>query len=480
MTQNPPSAAFLDDLRALLGPSGWRDGADAAPYLVEPRGRWRGHAALVARPADTGAVAEVVRRCAAARVGVIPYGGGTGLVGGQVMERGPAPIVLSLERMNAIRRIDPAEGAMIVEAGAILAQVRAAAEGADRLFPLALASEGSARIGGLLATNAGGVNVLRYGNARDLTLGVEAVLADGSVLHGLKTLRKDNTGYDLRHLLIGSEGTLGVITAAALKLHPRPRETATAFCATPSPQAACDLLPRLRDRLGETISAFELLSAQGMAFLAEHLPEVPRPPVQGAWFVLVEVGAGRESGVAAALEAGLAEGFEAGLVTDAALAQSQAQAQAFWRIREDTPEANRRVGAVASHDVSLPLAALPRFIETAAAAVARIDPGLRINCFGHIGDGNLHFNLSRPLAMADEEFRALEPAINRLVFDRVEALGGSISAEHGIGQLRVAELAARGDPVKLELLYRIKQALDPDGLLNPGKLIELRGRVAAE
>ena len=471
MTLNPPSAAFLDDLRALLGPSGWRDGADAAPYLVEPRGRWRGHAALVARPADTGAVAEVVRRCAAARVGVIPYGGGTGLVGGQVMERGPAPIVLSLERMNAIRRIDPAEGAMIVEAGAILAQVRAAAEGADRLFPLALASEGSARIGGLLATNAGGVNVLRYGNARDLTLGVEAVLADGSVLHGLKTLRKDNTGYDLRHLLIGSEGTLGVITAAALKLFPRPRETATAFCATPSPQAACDLLPRLRDRLGETISAFELLSAQGMAFLAEHLPEVPRPPVQGAWFVLVEVGAGRESGVAAALEAGLAEGFEAGLVTDAALAQSQAQAQAFWRIREDTPEANRRVGAVASHDVSLPLAALPRFIETAAAAVARIDPGLRINCFGHIGDGNLHYNIFPPQGVARDACDALRPQVVRAVHDLVDQYGGSVSAEHGIGRFKTGDLARYGDPAKLKAMAAIKAALDPLGILNPGAMI---------
>jgi len=464
---NAADDAFEACLRGILPPAAFRD---PAPYLTEPRGRWQGRGVVVA-PGSVDEVAAVVRACAQARVGVVPYGGGTGLVGGQLMTEGPVPVILSLERMARIRAVYPGEDVLVAESGVVLATVQAAARAHGRLFPLSLASEGSARIGGLLATNAGGVNVLRYGNARDLTLGVEAVLADGSVLHGLKTLRKDNTGYDLRHLLIGSEGTLGVITAAALKLFPRPRETATAFCATPSPQAACDLLPRLRDRLGETISAFELLSAQGMAFLAEHLPEVPRPPVQGAWFVLVEVGAGRESGVAAALEAGLAEGFEAGLVTDAALAQSQAQAQAFWRIREDTPEANRRVGAVASHDVSLPLAALPRFIETAAAAVAALDPGLRINCFGHIGDGNLHYNIFPPQGVARDACDALRPQVVRAVHDLVDQYGGSVSAEHGIGRFKTGDLARYGDPAKLKAMAAIKAALDPLGILNPGAMI---------
>jgi FAD/FMN-containing dehydrogenase len=465
-----PDAAFLDGLRAMLGPQGWRAGEDAAPYLVEPRGRLKGRAALVVRPGSTDEVAEVVRRCARERVAVVPYGGGTGLVGGQVATEGPSPVVLSVERMNRVRRAEPEEDALIVEAGATLAETRAAAERIDRQFPLSLASEGSCRIGGLLATNAGGVNVLRYGNARDLTLGIEAVLPDGSVLHGLKTLRKDNTGYDLRHLLIGSEGTLGVITAAALRLFPRPRETATAFCAVPDPAAAGGLLRALRDRLAGAISAFELMSGVGMAFLADTLPDCPRPPVAGRWFALVEAEGGRGSGVAEALEAGLAEAMERGLVSDAAIAQSQAQTAAFWRIREDTPEANRRVGAVASHDVSVPLAAIPTFIARADAAIAAIDPALRINCFGHMGDGNLHYNVFPPPGVGREACEGLRGRVVRAVHELADAMGGSVSAEHGVGRIKVDDMRRFGDPAKLAAMAAIRRALDPAGVMNPGAL----------
>lgn len=469
MSLAEPGPDLLDRLRVLLGPQGWRAGSDAAAFLEEPRGLWRGRAALVARPASTDEVAAVVRDCAAARVAIVPWSGGTGLVGGQVAPEGPTPVVLSLDRMAAIRSVDLTEGALIAEAGVTLAAVRAAAEGAGRLFPLSLASEGSARVGGLLAANAGGVAVLRYGNARDLTLGIEAVLPDGSVLRGPSTLRKDNAGYDLRHLLIGSEGTLGVITAAALRLFPRPREIATAFCAVPDPAAAGALLNALRDRLGDTVTAFELLSAQGMDFLASHVPEAPRPPVAGRWFVLVEV-SGSE-GTQDGLEAALAGGLEAGLATDAALAVSGAQRAAFWRIRELTPEANRRVGALASHDVSLPLARIARFIAEGEATVAAIHPALRINCFGHLGDGNLHYNVFPPAGVAKADIASLRAPVMRAVHDLVHAHGGSVAAEHGIGRLKTGDLERYGDPAKLASMRAIKAALDPAGIMNPGAVL---------
>jgi FAD/FMN-containing dehydrogenase len=468
MALREPTPDLLDRLRARLGPKGWRDPADAAAWLDEPRGRLTGRAALIARPGSTEEVAAVVRACAEARVALVPRSGGTGLVGGQVAPEGPTPVVLALDRMAAIRSVDPAEGALVAEAGVTLAAVRAAAAAADRLFPLSLASEGSARVGGVLAANAGGVHVLRYGNARDLTLGVEAVLPDGSVLHGLKTLRKDNAGWDLRHLLVGSEGTLGVVTAAALRLHPRPREAATAFCAVPDPAAASALLAALRDRLGETISAFELLSAQGMAFLAAHVPEAPAPPVAGRWFALVEAEGGRGSGVGPALEAGLAEAWEAGLLTDAAVAASEAQRAAFWRIRELTPEGNRRVGALASHDVSVPLARLPRFVDEGFAVVAAVHPGLRVNCFGHLGDGNLHYNVFPPEGVPRAAVDPLRAAVTRAVHDLVDAHGGSVAAEHGVGRIKADDLARYADPARLRAMRAIKAALDPAGIMNPG------------
>lgn len=469
MSPNLPDPAFLQSLRALLGPAGVREPAEAAAYLVEPRGRLRGRAALVVRPADVAQVAEVVRRCAAARVGIVPWAGGTGLVGGQVATDGPPPVVLSVERLNRIRRVSPEDEAMVVEAGVILQDAQAAAEAADRLFPLSLASQGSARIGGLLATNAGGVNVLRYGNARDLTLGVEAVLPDGSVMSGLRALRKDNAGYDLRHLLIGSEGTLGVITAATLRLFARPRHVATAFCAVASPAAAGALLRRLRDAMGEAVSAFELIAGQGLDFLAAHHPETPRPPLIAPWCALVEVGAGRP--VEDALADALADAMEAGEATDAAIAQNAAQAQAFWRVREDIPLANARVGAVASHDVSVPLSAVAAFIAAADAAVAAVEPRLRINCFGHMGDGNLHYNLFPPEGAKASDFAAVREAAIRAVHDTADRFGGSISAEHGVGRAKAAELLRYGDPGKLAAMRAIKAALDPAGIMNPGAVV---------
>jgi FAD/FMN-containing dehydrogenase len=466
-----PGADLLAALEAALGPGGVI--APEARYLEEPRGRFAGMAAAVLRPRDTAGVATAVRLCAEARVGIVPYGGGTGLVGGQVRGEGPRPLVLALERLDRVRAVAPADAVMTVEAGVVLAAAQEAAAAAGRLFPLSLASEGTARIGGLLATNAGGIGVLRFGNARDLCLGVEAVLADGSVLHGLSSLRKDNTGYDLKDLLIGSEGTLGIITAASLRLFPRPAEVAAAWLAVPSAEAALRLLERVREALGEAVSAFELMHAQGLAFLAETMPEVGQPlAVTPEWSVLVEAGAGPGARVGERLEAALAAAWEAGEATDALVAQNEAQRAAFWRVRETIPEANRAIGAVASHDISVPPGRIGAFVERAGGAVAAIDPGLRVNCFGHLGDGNLHYNVFPAPGRQREEYAATRGAVSEAVHDLVHALGGSISAEHGIGRLKVAELARYGDPAKLAAMRAIKRALDPSGILNPGAVLD--------
>jgi len=403
----------------------------------------------------------------------VPYAGGTGLVGGQVSGDGPAPVILSLERMDRIRQVSAPDNALVAEAGVILADVQAAAAEANRLFPLSLAAEGSCRIGGNLATNAGGVQVLRYGNARDLVLGVEAVLPDGSVHHGLRLLRKDNTGYDLRHLLIGSEGTLGVITAAALKLFPRPAETLTAMLAVPGPAAALDLLNRLRDRLGDGISAFELMSGQGIAFLRAAYPD-RRDPLSGdpPWRVLMEIGAPPETNLVERTEAALADAMEAGLATDGIVAASEAQAAELWWIRETIPEANRHVGAVASHDISVPLARLAEFIEAGDAALAEIDPELRINCFGHVGDGNLHYNVFPPEGRTRADCEPLRPRVTEAVHGLASRVGGSLSAEHGVGRAKRADLARWGDPAKLAAMRAIKAALDPAGIMNPGAVLD--------
>ena len=469
MSLNPVTPAFIADLQAVLPESAIRE--TAPHYLEEPRGRWQGQAGVVVAPQDTAQVSAVIRAAAAARVPVVPYGGGTGLVGGQIAPDGPAPVLLSLERMRAVRAIHARENLMLVEAGAILSDVHDAAARSGRLFPLSIAAKGSARIGGLLATNAGGVNVLRYGNARELCLGLEAVLPDGQIWHGLKRLRKDNTGYDLRDLLIGSEGTLGVITAATLRLAPRPAGEGTALMVVDSPAAALALLSMARDHMGEGVSAFELMHRAGLEFLAETLPDIRQPFADPPeWFVLIDVGLARGLDPATALETLFAQAFEAGLVSDGMIASSEAQRHDFWEVREQIPEANRRIGSVSSHDISLPLGAIPDFIARAPDVIARIG-AFRINCFGHLGDGNLHYNVFPMPGRSRHDHMNERAAIKQAVHDLVDEMGGSVSAEHGIGRLKVADLERYGDPAKLSAMRAIKTALDPLGIMNPGAVL---------
>ena len=460
---NPADPDFLATLpQDLLRPATPGD-------LEEPRGRWTGQGAAVASPRSVAEVAQILRACHAARVGVVPRAGGTGLVGGQIQPQGAAPLILSLERMTALRGLWPDEGVAEVEAGMVLADLHQAVEAVGRQFPLTLASQGSARIGGLLATNAGGVNVLRYGNARDLVLGIEAVLADGTVIRDLKRLRKDNTGYDLRHLLIGSEGTLGVITAASLRLVPRPGVEGAALLTVPGPEAALRLLALAEARLPGMVSAFELIHRQGLDFMAETLPQIRQPfATPPEWMVLIDLGLPVGMDAAAAL-ADLSEAA-GDLVTDGIIAQSGAQRAAFWALREAIPLANRKIGAVSSHDIALPGQAIPGFITDATAALSRIDR-FRINCFGHLGDGNLHFNVFPAPGRSRADHEAQREAVKTCVHDLVHRLGGSVSAEHGIGRLKVADLAHYGDPGKLAAMRTIKAALDPAGILNPGAVL---------
>jgi FAD/FMN-containing dehydrogenase len=466
---NPCDTAFVSGLAGLLP-----EGALGHPeprHLEEPRGRWQGQAGALARPRTVDEVVVIVRACAAGRVGIVPWSGGTGLVGGQIMVSGPVPLLLSLERMTRLRGVWPEENAMVVEAGMILADVQAEAAKVGRLFPLSLASQGSCRIGGNLAANAGGTAVLRYGNARDLCLGLEAVLPDGTVFNGLTRLRKDNAGYDLRHLLIGSEGTLGVITAASLKLFPEPAARVVALLVVPSPAAALDLLALCGERAAGLVSAFELIHRTGFDFLAETGFDLRAPfdPVPD-WVVLLELelptGLEPEETMAGLYEAGAG----AGLVTDGVIATSEAQAAQLWDLRETIPLANRRVGAVSSHDISLPLSAIPGFVEAAPAAIAVLGD-FRVNCFGHLGDGNLHWNVFPARGHQKAEYDEVRDRVKTLVHDLVQSLGGSVAAEHGVGRLKVADLARYGDPGKLAAMRAIKAALDPAGIMNPGAVL---------
>ncbi len=468
---NPADPAFLDRLAQVLPPGALR--APEPRHREEPRGRWRTAAAAVALPASTAEVGAIVAACAAARVGLVPWGGGTGLVGGQIAPGDRPMLLLSLERMRAVRSVDPADRTMTVEAGVTLAEAQAAAEAAGRLFPLSIASQGTATVGGALATNAGGVNVLRWGNARDLCLGVEAVMADGTVWNGLKRLRKDNAGYDLRDLLIGSEGTLAVITAAVLRLHPRPAATGSALFALRDPAAALDLLALADEVAGGCVSAFELMHRTGFDFIAATIPDL-RPPLapMPAWSALVELGlpAGLDpQGVLADL---FARAEAAGLCRDGVIAASGAQRAALWALREAIPEANRRIGAVSSHDISVPLSAIPAFIDRAGRALEAIG-AFRVNCFGHVGDGNLHYNVfpmpGRSRADHEHQREAVKACIHQLVHD----LGGSVAAEHGIGRLKTTDLLRYGDPAKVAAMRAVKAALDPAGILNPGAVLAL-------
>ncbi len=465
---NPVTDAFEAQLRAVLPAAAFKE--DDTPYLTEPRGRWAGQGLVVA-PGSTQEVATVVKACAAARIGIVPYSGGTGLVGGQLMPDGPVPVVLSLERMNRIRDVYPTENVMVCDAGVILADVQKAAKDVGRLFPLSLASEGSARIGGLLSTNAGGVNVLRYGNARAQCLGLEVVRPDGTIWHGLTRLRKDNTGYDLRNLMIGAEGTLGIITGAALKLAPQPAEIGAAIMVVPSPDAALDLLALAGERIGDGISAFEIMHRQGLDFLVETGLEIKEPfEVTPEWCVLIDVGLPTGLAPDAALEGLFVAASEKGLVTDGVVAQSLTQRDAFWHIRESIPEANRRIGSISSHDISVPLSAIPAFIEKGARVLADIG-AFRINCFGHLGDGNLHYNVFPMPGKSRDDHKVERPLIKKAVHDLVHAMDGSVSAEHGLGRLKVDDLERYGDPAKLAMLRSIKDALDPVGIMNPGAVL---------
>ena len=469
-----PTPETLQRLKEIVGEKGYVDAeADMAPHLVERRELFRGRAAAVLKPATTEEVSAIMRVAHEAGVHVVPQGGNTGLVGGQVPDGSGEEIVLNLSRMNRVRALDAANNTLTVDAGVTLAAAQDAAAQADRLFPLSLASEGSCQIGGNLATNAGGTQVLRYGNARDLVLGLEVVLANGDVWDGLTGLRKDNTGYDLRHLFMGSEGTLGIITGAVLKLFPRPQSVETAFAAVPDVAAAVKLL-RIADALsGGQVSTFELVPRIGVEFVVAHLEGASDPlPDVSPWYVLVEMTAGTKvAGLAETMEAALAEGLEQGLVTDAAVAQSEAQRADFWRLREALSDVQREEGGSIKHDVSVPVSRMADFIARASEAVTARLPGVRPVPFGHIGDGNVHFNLSQPVGADKAAFLALWSEMNGIVHGIVREMGGSISAEHGVGQLKRDEIAATKSPVEMEMMRALKKALDPRGVLNPGKVV---------
>lgn len=467
MPLNEPTPEFLSVLAQVTDVT-----TPDARYLEEPRGRFAGQAVALVRPRSVGEVASIVQLCNAHKVGIVPYGGGTGLVGGQTSESGPKPVILSLERLNVIRDVDPTENILVAEAGVILADIQNAADEVNRFFPLSLASEGSCLIGGNLSTNAGGVNVLRYGNARDLCIGIEAVLPDGSIFDGLKRLRKDNTGYNLRNLFVGGEGTLGIITAATLRLMPKPIEVETAFIAVPDPEAALALLGLLSAQLGDVISAFELVHRQGLDFLKETGFEYSEPLSDNPeWMLLLECGAGGNTNLKDNLERILADAYDAGLITDAVLAQNEAQRQAFWQIRESIPEANRRVGVISSHDISVPVSKVPDFIKSAEKMVQAINPQLRINCFGHLGDGNLHYNIYPPKGESRSDYDDIRKSLADSVYELVNSFDGSFSAEHGVGRMKKVDLQKFGDPAKLAAMRAIKLALDPNGIMNPGAVI---------
>ncbi len=468
---NDPNDALLAALKSAVGEAGWVEPSDR--YLTEQRGLYQGRAAIVLRPSSTQQVAACVRLCAEARVAVVPWGGGTGLVGGQVMPEGPVPVVLSLDRMRAVRAVLPQESAMIVEAGLPVQAAQEAAAAHGKLFPLSYASEGTASIGGGLSTNSGGLIAVRYGVARDMCLGLEVVTPQGEIWNGLSTLRKDNTGYDLRDLYIGAEGTLGVICATSLKLVPPPAAKSTAFAVVRSPQDAVALLDAVQTASGGAVATFELMVRLSLDFVFAAQPGY-REPVEtvGEWYVLVEIWGSDEAALDGALQGCLAEGMESGAVIDASLAMSEAQRGAFRAIREAMSDA-QKVGGGASikHDVSLPIGRIPEFLTVAAKAVTEAVPGARPCPFGHLGDGNVHYNISQPAGGDADAFLGRWGDVNSLVHEIVKSMGGSISAEHGIGRLKRDELAVHGDSVKLGLLRRIKRALDPDGIMNPGAVL---------
>jgi len=468
-----PGATLLVRLAGIVGENHVLSApADVEPFLADWRGNFRGVARAVVQPVTTAEVSAVVRACAEHGTAIVPQGGNTGLCGGAVPHATGTEIVLSLTRMKRVRHLDAANATITVEAGMPLAAVQEAAAAAGLFFPLSLASEGSCTIGGNLSTNAGGTAVLRFGNTRDLTLGIEAVLPDGRVYEGLRGLRKDNTGYDLKQLFIGAEGTLGIVTAAVMKLFPLPRSRVTAFAAIASIPDAIALLQRMRAALGDRVVGFEVMSAFSLALSRKHHPGSPELLPGHPWYALVQVDeTAPDAPLEAHVEAALAEAVEAGVVADVALAQSQAQAARMWALRENISEAQRKEGPNVKHDISLPVSAIPAFMSECAEALAAAYPASRLVVFGHLGDGNLHYNVSAPEGVAARAFMDNAHAVNRIVHDLVARHGGSFSAEHGVGQLKREDLLRYKSPVEVELMRAIKGALDPRNLMNPGKVL---------
>lgn len=478
MTEAQPAGAalatFVAGLGAIVGEAHLvLDPAAMTPYLEDWRGRFTGRALAVVLPFDTREVAQVVAACAAARVPVVPQGGRTGLVLGSVPDASGSAVVLSLRRLNRIRAIDAANRTMTVEAGCILVDVQQAALEAGMLFPLSLASEGSCTIGGNLATNAGGTAVLRYGNTRELCLGLEVVTAQGQVWDGLRGLRKDNTGYALRELFIGAEGTLGVITAAVLKLYPQPKAALTALVALDSPQEALALLSLMQERCGAALTGYELMSDLCLRLVHTHFPELPRPFADHyPQYALVELSSNESEDHAAGLvESAVGAALEAGIALDAVLASSVSQSIGLWKLREHISMAQAAAGKNIKHDISLPVSRIPDFIAQTDGALQAAFPGCQVVCFGHLGDGNLHYNIAPPAGIGHDSFLAHQELVNRIVHDSVARFHGSISAEHGIGALKREELARYKDPVELDMMRAVKAALDPLGIMNPGKIL---------
>jgi len=457
-------------LKEVAGPKGWSDDpAEIAPHLQEWRGKYQGTSSLLLKPDSTETVTKILSICNETRTAIVPQGGNTGLVGGQIPFNNE--IILSLSRLNRIRDVDASGMNMIAEAGATLAAVQDAAAKTDRLFPLSIASEGSATIGGNVSTNAGGVHVLHYGNTRDLVLGVEAVLADGRVLDMLRTLRKDNTGYDLKQLFIGAEGTLGIVTAVALKLFPQPAERVTALIAVRDPQAAVNLLSYLQAATGGAMSAFELMPRLGLEFVLAHIPQTADPLAKPSpWYVLAEASGGANSHLEDALESALSS---SGLVTDAVIAQSDTQRAALWKLREGMSEAQKPEGGSIKHDVSVPINSIPAFLKEGIAAVEKLAPGVRPVPFGHLGDGNIHFNFTVPKNGDNAAFLARWNEIQDTVHDIVKRYHGSISAEHGVGIMKVHEIERYKSAAELDVMRALKRTLDPNNILNPGKVVAI-------